>query len=115
MLAKIERNLETCIQEVEYMNICFYQQKNNEGYQALNRVLENVLSVIEELNYLSKEAIIEIDVNQINKILETALYALEEKDYILFADIMQFELVSNLKEVSLLLKKKNRVLQNRMQ
>lgn len=99
MRKRIKENLVECINLTEEMNICFYQQKNDSGYQLLNGVLGSLMEVIEELTYLNNDEGMSIDIDFINKILEAALQALEEHDTVLFADIMQFEIIGLLKNI----------------
>ncbi len=99
MKKKIKENLVSCINLTEQMNICFYQQNNDSGYQLLNTVLGSLLNVIEELTYLKNNKIVSVDIESINKILESALQALESHDTVLFADIMQFEIIDLLKNI----------------
>lgn len=99
MRKKIKENLVSCINLTEEMNICFYQQNNDRGYQLLNAVLGSLMNVIEELTYLKNNGLISVDIDSFNKILESALQALENHDTVLFADIMQFEIIDLLKNI----------------
>ncbi|WP_455714571.1 hypothetical protein [Anaerosporobacter sp.] len=100
MKRNIKNNLINCISCTEQMNIYFYQQNRDAGYQVLNDVLGSLMNVMEELTYLRNTNEIEIDINIINKMLESALQALESQDTVLFADIMQFEIVDLLKDIN---------------
>ena len=66
-----------------------YQNKVEEGYAKMNEVFAHIISY---MNGLPQEKIMVM-----NQVLSAALKAMEEKDAVLLADILRYELISELK------------------
>lgn len=78
-----------------------YQQKNELGLSKLNELID-ILSQI--INYLIQEkakgTIIVIDESELLNIITNALKALEVKDMILLSDILKYDLINILAQIS---------------
>ena len=76
----------------------FYQQKNDEGYQLLDKTLNSLMqavsSVLVQNSYGDQ---VRIDENKLNTILGNAMAAIETRDMVLLSDILIFDLKGLLK------------------
>lgn len=101
MIETIKNNVINLIENIEEMVICFYQQKKEQGYAKLDETLNLLGNVMDELSYLKKENDkLSFDLDSMNIALNHALVALQEKDTILFSDILNYELLTQLREVT---------------
>lgn len=104
MIETIKNNVINLIDNIEEMVICFYQQKKEQGYAKLDGTLNLLGNVMDELAYLKREnEKMSINLDGMNIALNHALVALQEKDTILFSDILNYELLPQLREVAIII------------
>lgn len=95
-----EKIMVDAIDSIEETCTIFYQQKNEEGYQLLDRTIKLLTSIIDELYMLKSKGInIGINENELMMRLSDAMDALQAKDTILLSDIMKFEVLELIKIV----------------
>lgn len=75
--------------EIQEVAELFYQQRNTEGYQRLNQLLQDLSSYIVTITEEEKQT-------EFLEALKEALDAMEQKDTTLLADILQYELIEKL-------------------
>jgi replicative DNA helicase len=81
------------LQSIEHTTTLFYQQKNQEGYQALDRTLNSMIQSIDQIyRYQKENNKIYIEENELNTVLGKAMTAIQQGDMILLSDILIFEL-----------------------
>ena len=76
-------------QEIQDVAELFYQQKNTEGYQRLNQLLQDLSAYV---GIITEEE----QPMEFLEALKEALDAMEQKDTTLLADILQYELIEKL-------------------
>lgn len=92
--------LDNLIKKIQQMSELFYQQKNVEGFEYLDQVLEELIQSMNELyNYKFEDNSMECDKIEINDILIRIMKAMEIKDTVLIADIFFHELSVILKRM----------------
>lgn len=69
----------------------FYQQKEKEGYTSFNKDIVNITNLINSNGIFQKES-------NILNIFNRVMMALQEKDIVLVADILNHELLHELKK-----------------
>jgi len=97
----VKEILITTITKIEKVTDLFYKQKNTEGYAELNSTLLNITTAIDQLfEYKLENNSITIDENKLISNLTEAMHAMEEKDTILLADILQYEIMEQFKNIA---------------
>ncbi len=74
---------------IEKTSSLFYQNKMNEGYFELEKL---ITYISDTMNELFQTHIINADEKNILNILKSAMDAMEQKDTLLLADILEYEL-----------------------
>lgn len=97
MIYIVKENLKKFIVLTEKMTTYFYQQNKNSGYELYDEVLTSLANIMDELSYLNDQKILEVDIVKINSMLEKALQALMNQDTIMFADVMNFEIINEMR------------------
>ena len=97
MVNKIKYNIKHFVTLTEKMTTCFYQQDPKRGFELYDEVLDALLNTMDELTYLNSQQVISFDITKMNTKLEKAMTAIMNKDTILFSDIMNFEIVQEVK------------------
>lgn len=97
MIYKVKDNLSKFIVLTEKMTTYFYQQNKERGYELYDEVLNSLVNIMDELAYLNDANIIKVDIVKINSMLGKALQAMMQKDTIMFADVMNFEIINEMK------------------
>lgn len=78
---------------IELATDYFYQQNNDEGYNYLNKLINILIEITNEISNLkSKELSVGIEDKQLLSTLSEALEALEKKDFILLSDILNYDM-----------------------
>lgn len=79
----------------------FYTQKEAEGYLAFGELLTPLMNILDSLiiqqNTTGKP---EFDQQELLRILSEAMQAIEARDAILLADILQYDILDKLEEIS---------------
>ena len=73
-----------------------YQQKASEALEAMNSMLNAITEL--SVNLSKIDLISEDDKTKLVIVLGEALSAMEKKDYVLFADILQYDMIDLLEE-----------------
>lgn len=101
-MENLNKQIEETLNIIEQTTTFFYQQRNQEGYQLMNNMLNTMMQTINTLYTLkAKDNQINIDEETINMILGKAMKAIEQGDLILLSDILVFEFSNILKTVIL--------------
>lgn len=101
-MENLNKQIEETLTIIEQTTTFFYQQRNQEGYQLMNNMLNTMMQTINTLYTLkAKDNQINIDEETINVILGKAMQAIEQGDLILLSDILVFEFSNILKTVIL--------------
>lgn len=92
------KQIEETLNIIEQTTTFFYQQRNQEGYEQMNNMLNALMQTINILYTLkAKDNQINIDEEKINMTLGKAMQAIEQGDLILLSDILIFEFAYILK------------------
>ncbi len=94
----IQYQISQVINEINDVTELLYQQKTKEGYLLLNGTLGKIMNIIDSIYQLRSEQNILFDDNRLINNLKTAMEAMENKDNIMLADILNYEIVEQLKE-----------------
>jgi CHAT domain-containing protein len=92
-MMNLKNEIYEVLQIIEQTTALFYQQKNKEGYQALDQTLNRLIQTIDTIyRFQIENNQIYIEKNALNTVLEKAMTAIEQGDMILLSDILIFEL-----------------------
>jgi SOS response regulatory protein OraA/RecX len=98
-MENLNKQIEETLNIIEQTTTFFYQQRNQEGYQLMNNMLNTMMQTINTLYTLkAKDNQINIDEETINMILGKAMKAIEQGDLILLSDILVFEFSNILRD-----------------
>ncbi len=90
VLHKIEQNMEL-----------FYQQKDAQALGEFQQILGMIMNMVEALfSYRDANDGFDLDEEKIKDALTEAMTALESKDYVLLADVIQYEFVEYVQELT---------------
>ncbi len=90
VLQKIEQNMEL-----------FYQQKNMEALGEFQQVLVLMMNMVDAVfAYRDTHEGFELDEEKIKAALTEAMSALENNDYVLLADVIQYDFVEYMQELT---------------
>lgn len=92
-------SMKETVQMIEDTTTLFYQQKNQEGFLALDAMLHSIVNTVGKIeNYqaLLDEKIFDSEIFSV--VLTEAMKALEQKDMVLVSDIMIFEVITMFEE-----------------
>ena len=79
----------------------FYQQKQKKALQELDGVLAKIMGAVDVLfQYKAGHAELPLDEVKITESLKEAMEALQNKDYVLLADILQYDFVEYMEELT---------------
>lgn len=89
----LKTQMEQIMQQIDHVTELFYQQKEQEGYSALNDLLSNLATSIDVLyQYKQQHEEIAFDEQEFQAALVDAMNALEEKDTVLLADVLKYDI-----------------------
>lgn len=96
-MAELKEQIEQIGVQIEEVSELFYQQKNQEGYTKLEKVIVGVAQVIETAYaaYQGDEAVI-AKIQKLTATLQETMEAMEEKDTVLLADMLKYEVLEQL-------------------
>ena len=95
-----EKIIQTAILAIEEVTVLFYQQQENLGYNKLNPALNKIELALNEIFRLKNDNNeIQIDEQRIIGRLSDAMEALAIKDSVLLADILQYEVAEQFKNI----------------
>ncbi|WMJ90227.1 hypothetical protein [Anaerocolumna sp. MB42-C2] len=95
-----EKIIQTAILAIEEVTVLFYQQQENLGYNKLNLTLNKIELALNEIFRLKNDNNeIQIDEQKIIGRLSDAMEALAIKDSVLLADILQYEIAEQFKNI----------------
>lgn len=81
-----------------------YKQQNKNGMLEFNALLSKLSELVILISQMGENQEILFDSNQYLRTLTEAMKAMEEKDNVLLADILQYDLLDQLKEFEKFLK-----------
>ena len=81
------------IKALENVSKYFYQQKNKMGFDELNKTINKIEMSINEVISMKSNRQINIDEITIINDLSMAMKSLEANDTVLFADILNYEMI----------------------
>lgn len=89
------------IQAIRENTELFYQQKTQEAYIKMQDTINFILQAVEALNqYAAGHEGFAVDSQRLVTSLTEAMNAMEEKDEILLADILEYDFVEYLQELT---------------
>ena len=98
-MVTIKNSIMEAMQQIEQTTTLFYQQKNDEGFQQLEKTLSILMQTVQQLeNYKSEGNELPIDTQKLNTILFNALNVMNQKDMIMLSDILIYDLNKALEE-----------------
>ena len=89
----VDKNITEIIEAISKVTGLFYQNRTEEGYRELEKVLialSSLVSIISEEIKDSRDRL--LDEEKLNEVLTQAMKALEAGDTILFSDIFEYDL-----------------------
>ncbi|HKL80621.1 MAG TPA: hypothetical protein VJ888_09340 [Mobilitalea sp.] len=95
-MRELSEQIESIIREIEEVSDYLYQQKMTKGYELLNSTLGNIMNIADELFAMTKENLINFDMQRLFGVLSSAMQAMEIKDSVLLADILVYEVSGQL-------------------
>lgn len=90
--------LTTAIKSIENTAKLFYQQRENEGYNAFNDTINHIEMVINVIGNMTQKNS-NIDIHKILYSMNQAMEALVIRDSILLADILLYDLMEEFKNI----------------
>jgi KaiC/GvpD/RAD55 family RecA-like ATPase len=103
-MASLKEQVSNNIAQINEVVEMFYQQKTQEAYVQLDKVLGDFSIVVDSLYaYQQENSEAGVDVTVLLDALKEALSAVQEKDAILVADVLKYELIEKLEEMESLL------------
>lgn len=88
------------IDKINETSALFYQGFKLEGYQELENVIVNLLSLTEELTHFEQERLELISIGELNACLMSCVEAMEQSDVVLISDILNYDLKEILEGMS---------------
>ncbi len=99
MKESLIQEIQAVIEEIIAVTDYFYQQKQQDGYLALNGLLKKLIMLTEDMEqYCRTEELVFNEEQWLNSFTQ-AMSALEEKDEILLADLLSLEIAKQLEDV----------------
>lgn len=98
-MLEIKKEIQEVNKKIDEIVELFYQQKNEEAYGKLNIALADFIYIIEMIQKQGNEKAQE-NAGDLNDALKQALEAMEQKDNILLADILKYEVMEKLEDLS---------------
>ncbi len=98
-MLEIKKEIQEVNKKIDEIVELFYQQKNEEAYGKLNIALADFIYIIEMIQKQGDEKAQE-NAGDLNDALKQALEAMEQKDNILLADILKYEVMEKLEDLS---------------
>ncbi len=96
----LKTQMREIMQQIDQVTELFYQQKEQEGYGALNALLADLVASIDVLyQYKQQHEEISFDEQEFQAALVDAMNALEEKDAVLLADILKYDIYEKFEAV----------------
>ena len=93
--------IQEILEEIKESVELFYQQKTGEALEQFNQVLGKVMTMVDTLfAYKQTHEEFPLDEEKIKDVLTEAMTALQDKDMILLADIIQYDFVEYVEELT---------------
>ena len=97
----LKKEIETVINDLDYIVEMFYQQKVQEAYSELNTALGKIMEITEVVqNYTAQNSDKEINMDILLNALKETLSAMEERDVVLVADVLKYEVIEKLNDIA---------------
>ena len=87
------------LDEIITISDYFYQQKYNDGYSALDQVIDHLIKITDSIFAYKKTEGLAFDENKWMQSFTMAMKAIEEKDGVLLADLLSLEIAKQLEDV----------------
>lgn len=98
-MKNIRKILQETIDSIEKTTACFYQNRNDEGYQSLYYTLIKLEYALNEtVQFCQQENAMDINEDEMLEKLGRAMNAMEEKDLSLLSDILEYEIKETLEQ-----------------
>lgn len=89
----LKTQIEAIMQQIDSTTELFYQQKEQEAYNALDLLLAELVTNVDALyKYKLQNKDFLFDVKDFQMSLVDAMNALEEKDTVLLADVLKYDI-----------------------
>lgn len=100
-MEELKKSLELLSESIQKTTELFYTQKESEGYQAFGLILGSMVTVLDRLFATQAETgKPEFDQQEIARLLNEAMNALEARDGVLLADILQYDFLEQLEQIT---------------
>lgn len=100
-MSKQKEIIENTMKELQETVDLFYQQKKNEALKKLDTVLAQVMTAIDTLfTYKGEHSDFSLDEAKLTEALKDAMDALQKGDHVLLADILQYDFLEYMQELS---------------
>lgn len=98
---ELKTKITEIMQQIDSVTELFYQQKEQEGYSALNELLPNLVAGVDAIyQYKQQHDEIPFDEQELQTALVDAMNALEEKDTVLLADVLKYDIYEKYEAVA---------------
>ena len=99
-MKELIEQIESIIREIEDVSDYLYQQQVTKGYDILNSTLGKIMDIADKLFAMTKENLIDFDMQRLLGTLTSAMQAMEVKDSVLLADILVYEVTGQLQKIT---------------
>lgn len=100
-MSEKKKVIENTIEALQETVDLFYQQKKNEALNKLNSVLGQLMNAVDTLfAYKSEHEEFPLDDSKVTESLKDAMNALQSGDHVLLADILQYDFLEYMQELS---------------
>ena len=98
-MIQLKESIEEIMNQIKETAELLYQQKYAGAYQKLDKLLIDFVDIIDNIYAYKKNGDLDTDsTGRLTEMLKVALCALENKDYVLLADVLQYDILAELKK-----------------
>lgn len=96
----LKEKIQNTIKEIDSVVELFYQQKEQDGYIELEKVVLNIMDTVNQIfSYQQQNPEFLVDEDGLTEALKETLSAMEEKDAILVADVLKYEVIEKFETI----------------
>ena len=99
-MRELREQIKSIMHEIGEVSDYLYQQQVTKGYELLNGTLGKIMIIADKLFTMTKENLIDFDMQRLFGSLSSAMQAMEVKDSVLLADILVYEVAGQLQEIT---------------
>jgi len=99
-MTQINNHINTAKETAENVTALFYQQKQQEGYQRLIGLIDELTIIVELLESKKNNLEIAEKYNKLLYSLKDIMEALVNRDSVLLADILNYDIIDTLDEIA---------------